>query len=45
VGEEIRAGEILHLALLVDHGAVDGAPLARFINTLKENIERGIGLD
>jgi pyruvate/2-oxoglutarate dehydrogenase complex dihydrolipoamide acyltransferase (E2) component len=44
VGEEIRIGEILHMTVLVDHNAVDGAPMARFINSLTENIEGGIGL-
>lgn len=42
---EIRIGEILHLTLLVDHNAVDGGPMARFINSLRGNIEGGIGLE
>ena len=37
-------GEILHLTVLVDHDAVDGAPMARFIGALTKNIENGIGL-
>jgi pyruvate/2-oxoglutarate dehydrogenase complex dihydrolipoamide acyltransferase (E2) component len=44
VGEEIKIGKILHLTVLVDHNAVDGAPMARFIKALTENIENGIGL-
>jgi len=44
-GEAIRIGEILHLTVLCDHNVVDGAPMARFINALKENIEAGIGLE
>lgn len=42
---EIRIREILHLTLLVDHDAVDGGPMARFINSLRGNIEGGIGLE
>jgi len=41
----IRVGEILHLTLLIDHNAVDGGPMARFINSLRGNIEGGIGLE
>ena len=43
-GDEVRIGEVLHMTLLIDHNAVDGAPMARFVNSLSENIERGIGL-
>ncbi len=44
VDDEIRIGEVLHLTVLVDHNVVDGAPMARFVNSLTENIEGGIGL-
>jgi pyruvate/2-oxoglutarate dehydrogenase complex dihydrolipoamide acyltransferase (E2) component len=40
-GEEIAIGEILHMTILIDHNAVDGAPMARFIADLSERIESG----
>ena len=40
-----RHGEILHMTVLIDHNAVDGAPMARFINELIANIEAGSGND
>ena len=43
-GNEVRVGEVLHMTVLVDHNAVDGAPMARFIGELSANIEAGIGL-
>ncbi len=43
-GREIGIGEVLHVTVLLDHNAVDGAPMARFINALTKNIENGIGL-
>jgi pyruvate/2-oxoglutarate dehydrogenase complex dihydrolipoamide acyltransferase (E2) component len=44
VGEEIKIGGILHMTVLIDHNVVDGAPMARFVNSLTENIENGFGL-
>jgi len=44
VDDKVKIGEILHMTLLVDHDAVDGAPLARFIQDLSERIESGAGL-
>lgn len=44
VGDGIEAREVLHMTLLVDHDAVDGAPLARFVKDLSEGIESGAGL-
>ncbi|MBN2399662.1 MAG: 2-oxo acid dehydrogenase subunit E2 [Candidatus Aminicenantes bacterium] len=43
-GDEIWIGEVLHMTVLLDHNAIDGAPMARFIKALTENIENGIGL-
>ena len=43
-GNEIRIAEVLHLTVLIDHDAVDGAPMARFIAALTEDIEAGAGV-
>lgn len=43
-GGEVRVGEVLHMTVLVDHNAVDGAPMARFISELSASIEAGAGL-
>lgn len=43
-GGEVKVGEVLHMTVLVDHNAVDGAPMARFIGELSGNIEAGVGL-
>jgi pyruvate/2-oxoglutarate dehydrogenase complex dihydrolipoamide acyltransferase (E2) component len=43
-GDEIKAAEILHMTVLIDHDTVDGAPMARFIAALTESIESGLGL-
>ncbi|MDD8013792.1 MAG: 2-oxo acid dehydrogenase subunit E2 [Acidobacteriota bacterium] len=44
VGTEIKIGEVLHMTVLIDHNVVDGAPMARFVDSLTKNIEAGIGL-
>jgi pyruvate/2-oxoglutarate dehydrogenase complex dihydrolipoamide acyltransferase (E2) component len=44
-GREIGVGEILHMTILVDHDAVDGAPMARFISALSTAIEAGACLE
>ncbi len=44
VGKEIKIGEVLHMTVLIDHNVVDGAPMARFVDSLTKNIEGGIGL-
>lgn len=44
VGEDVKVREVLHLTLLIDHDAVDGAPMARFVGDLSESIESGAGL-
>jgi len=43
-GDEVKVGEVLHMTLLVDHDAVDGAPMARFVQDLSESVESGAGL-
>lgn len=44
VGEEIKIREYLCMTVLFDHDVTDGAPVARFIQRLKELIESGYGL-
>ncbi len=44
VKDRVRARDVLHLTLLIDHDVVDGAPMARFVKELCENIESGEGL-
>lgn len=44
VNDKIEIQEVLNLTVLLDHDVVDGAPMARFINKLSENIEKGVGL-
>jgi pyruvate/2-oxoglutarate dehydrogenase complex dihydrolipoamide acyltransferase (E2) component len=43
-GDEVRIAEMLHVTALIDHDAVDGAPMARFIAALTERIESGFGV-
>lgn len=45
VGEAIAIREFLSLTVLFDHDVTDGAPVARFVQTLKELLEMGYGLD
>jgi pyruvate/2-oxoglutarate dehydrogenase complex dihydrolipoamide acyltransferase (E2) component len=44
VNDEIKIREILNMTLLIDHDAIDGAPMARFVKELNRNLETGIGL-
>lgn len=44
VKNRIEIREFLHMTVLLDHDVVDGAPMARFIKKLSENIESGFGL-
>lgn len=44
VDDRIEIREMLHMTILLDHDVIDGAPMARFISDLTENIEKGIGL-
>ncbi|BCS85990.1 MULTISPECIES: 2-oxo acid dehydrogenase subunit E2 [Prevotella] len=39
---EIAIREILNLSILIDHDVMDGAPMVRFINELRTNIENGL---
>lgn len=43
-GDEVRVAEVLHLTVLIDHDAVDGAPMARFIAALIDDVESGAGV-
>lgn len=42
VEDRIVIREILHLTVLVNHDVIDGAPAARFIGTLIDQLERGM---
>ena len=44
VEDKIVIREILNMTVLLDHDVIDGAPMARFVSALSENIEKGIGL-
>jgi len=44
VRDKIEIREILNMTILLDHDVIDGAPMARFISDLSENIEKGIDL-
>lgn len=44
VNGRIAIREYLHLTISFDHDIVDGAPAARFVQQLRELIERGFGL-
>ena len=41
VGNKIEIREYLNLSVGLDHDVIDGADMARFINTLSRNIEKG----
>jgi pyruvate/2-oxoglutarate dehydrogenase complex dihydrolipoamide acyltransferase (E2) component len=43
VGNKIEIREYLNLSVGLDHDVIDGADMARFINTLARNIEKGVG--
>ncbi len=45
VKNAIEIREILNMTALIDHDVIDGAPMARFIAKLSENIEAGSGLE
>ena len=45
VGEEIKIREYLSMTVLFDHDVTDGAPVARFIQRLKELLEQSYGLN
>ncbi|MBU2515541.1 2-oxo acid dehydrogenase subunit E2 [bacterium] len=44
VNDQIEIRSILHLSILFDHDAIDGAPATRFTQCLVENIESAIGI-
>jgi len=44
LNDKIEIREILNVTILIDHDVMDGAPMARFIKKLSENIELGLGL-
>lgn len=44
VNDSVEIREILNMTVLLDHDVVDGAPMARFINTLSKNVENAFGL-
>ena len=41
---EVEKGQILHLAVLVDHDVIDGVPAAAFVDDLVRKMEKGYGL-
>lgn len=45
VDGEVEPREYLSLTVTFDHEAVDGAPVARFVQRLKELVESASGLD
>jgi pyruvate/2-oxoglutarate dehydrogenase complex dihydrolipoamide acyltransferase (E2) component len=42
IKNDIQIREILNVTILLDHDMVDGAPMVRFIKTLKDSIERDV---
>jgi len=44
VNGRIEIREFLNMTVLIDHDVMDGAPMARFISKLSQNIESGLGL-
>jgi len=44
IDDKIEIREILNMTVLLDHDVIDGAPMARFIKELSQNIEDGIFL-
>ena len=42
--DQIAIRDILKASVLIDHDVMDGAPMARFINELRINIENGLNL-
>jgi len=44
VNDKVEIREILNMTVLLDHDVIDGAPMARFLSVLTDNIENGIGL-
>lgn len=42
---EIVIGKVLHLAVLIDHDVIDGAPAGAFVDNLLMKMEKGHGLE
>jgi pyruvate/2-oxoglutarate dehydrogenase complex dihydrolipoamide acyltransferase (E2) component len=42
---EIVIGKVLHLAVLIDHDVIDGAPAGAFVDNLVMKMEKGHGLE
>ncbi|MBE0675507.1 MAG: 2-oxo acid dehydrogenase subunit E2 [Bacteroidales bacterium] len=36
--------EMMNMTIMIDHDVIDGAPVARFLNDLSDNIRKGAGL-
>lgn len=45
VGDEVTVREYLSMTVLFDHDVTDGVPVVRFLERLKELLERAYGLD
>ena len=45
VDGKITPREYLYFTVLMNHDVIDGAPMARFINQLTKNIEKGYALE
>ena len=44
IDDKIEIREMLNMSILMDHDVIDGAPMARFIQDLSKNIEKGLNL-
>jgi pyruvate/2-oxoglutarate dehydrogenase complex dihydrolipoamide acyltransferase (E2) component len=44
-GDKVEAREYLGMTVLFAHDVTDGAPVARFVQRLRELIENGYGLE
>lgn len=44
VDNKIEIREILKMSVLIDHDVIDGAPMARFMSDLTQNIETGLNI-
>ena len=45
VDDQVAIREMLKMSILMDHDVMDGAPMARFIAELSQNIEKGLNLN
>jgi len=44
IGDHVEAREFLEMTIVFDHDVVDGAPVAIFLQRLRELMESGYGL-